>query len=115
MKDVAKRAGVSIATVSNVLSGEKQVRAKSREQVLAAVKALNYRINPAASHLRSGRSKIVAAVVPTLDNPFFPTILAAVEAGCQKDGYELIVASSANQPESEEARIRALMHWKPAG
>ena len=115
MKDVAKRAGVSIATVSNVLSGEKQVRAKSREQVLAAVKALNYRINPAASHLRSGRSKIVAAVVPTLDNPFFPTILAAVEAGCQKDGYELIVASSANQPEIEEARIRALMHWKPAG
>ena len=115
MKDVAQRAGVSVATVSNVLSGDKPVRAASIEKVMAAVKALHYRVNPAASYLRSGRSKIVAAVVPSLDNPFFPTILAAVEAGCQRDGYELIVASSANQPEVEEARIRALMHWKPAG
>ncbi len=115
MKDVAKRAGVSVATVSNVLSGDKPVRAGSREQVMAAVEALNYRVNPAASYLRSGRSKIVAAIVPALDNPFFPTILAAVEASCQKDGFELIVASSAHQPEIEEARINALMQWKPAG
>jgi LacI family transcriptional regulator len=115
MKDVAKRAGVSVATVSNVLSGDKPVRADSREQVMAAVEALNYRVNPAASYLRSGRSKIVAAIVPALDNPFFPTILAAVEAGCQKDGYELIVASSGNQPQIEDARIAALLQWKPAG
>jgi LacI family transcriptional regulator len=115
MKDVARRAGVSVATVSNVLSGDKPVRAASVEKVTAAVKALNYRVNPAASYLRSGRSKIIAAVVPSLDNPFFPKILAAVEAVCQKDGFELIVASSANQPDIEDARIRALMHWKPAG
>lgn len=115
MKDVAKRAGVSVATVSNVLSGEKTVRPASRERVMKAVEALNYRVNPAASYLRSGRSRIIVAVVPSLHNPFFPTILAAVEAACQQDGYELIVGSSANQSDVEAARITALLQWKPAG
>ncbi|MHA6692955.1 LacI family DNA-binding transcriptional regulator [Devosia sp. A449] len=115
MKDVARRADVSAATVSNVLSGDKPVRPASRERVMKAVDELNYRINPAASYLRTGRSRIVCAVVPSLENPFFPTILAAVEAQCQRDGYELIVASSDNQPEIEAARISALLQWKPAG
>ena len=115
MKDVARRAGVSAATVSNVLAGDKPVRPRSREQVMRAVEELNYRVNPAASYLRSGRSRIVCALVPSLENPFFPRILAAVEALCQKDGYELIVASSANQPDIEETRVNALIQWKPAG
>lgn len=115
IKDVARRAGVSPATVSNVLGGEKAVRPASREQVLKAVAELNYRINPAASYLRSGRSRIVCAVVPSLENPFYPTVIAAVERQCQEDGYELIVASSAEQPELETARVSALLQWKPAG
>lgn len=115
IKDVARRAGVSAATVSNVLGGEKAVRAESRERVLKAVAELNYRINPAASYLRSGRSRIVCAVVPSLDNPFYPSVIAAVERQCQEDGYELIVASSAERPELETARVNALLQWKPAG
>lgn len=115
IKDVAKRAGVSAATVSNVLAGDKPVRAKSRELVMKAVAELNYRVNPAASYLRSGRSRIICALVPSLENPFYPRILAAVEELCQKDGYELILASSANQPEIEEARVQALIQWMPAG
>ncbi len=115
IKDVARRAGVSPATVSNVLGGEKAVRPASRDQVLKAVAELDYRINPAASYLRTGRSRIIAAVVPSLENPFFPTVLAAVERQCQQDGYELIVASSAEQPDLETARVSALLQWKPAG
>lgn len=53
--------------------------------------------------------------MPSLENPFYPTILAAVERLCQKDGYQLFVASSAEQPEVEATRIDALMQWKPAG
>ena len=115
IKDVAKRAGVSAATVSNVLSGDKLVRASSREKVLSAVSELNYRINPAASYLRRGRSRIIAAVVPSLENPFFTAIIAVVERLCRQDGYELIVSSSGEDPGVEATRIDALLNWKPAG
>ncbi|RYE86993.1 MAG: LacI family transcriptional regulator [Hyphomicrobiales bacterium] len=115
VKDVARRAGVSPGTVSNVLRGEKAVRPATRDLVMSAVSDLNYRVNSAASYLRTGRSRIIGAIVPSLENPFFPTVLAAVERQCQADGYELIVASSAEDPEVETARVAALLQWKPAG
>lgn len=115
VKDVAKRAGVSPGTVSNVLRGEKPVRAGSRELVLQAAAELGYRVNSAASYLRTGRTNIVGAVVPTLDNPFYPSVVAAIERQCQEDGYELIVASSTEDVEVETARVLALLRWKPAG
>nr|WP_246849660.1 LacI family DNA-binding transcriptional regulator [Rubellimicrobium arenae] len=115
MKDVALRAGVSTATVSNVLTGRKAVRPELRELVQKAVEELDYRTDPAASFLRSGRSRIIAAVVPSLENPFFASILATIERLSQQDGYELIVASSEESPAIERARIRSLVQWKPAG
>lgn len=115
IKDVARLAGVSAATVSNVLSGEKPVRESSREQVLKAVGELDYRVNLAASHLRRGRSRIIAAVVPSLENPFFPSILAVIERLCRRDDYGLIVASSSESPDVETDRINALLQWSPAG
>jgi LacI family transcriptional regulator len=115
VKDVAARAGVSPGTVSNVLRGEKSVRADTRELVLKAAAELNYRVNSAASYLRTGRSRIIGAIVPSLDNPFFPTVIAAIERQCQKDGYEMIVASSGEDVDAETARVAALLQWKPAG
>ncbi len=72
-------AGVSPATVSNVLTGRKPVSAKLVKKVEAAVKALDYRADPRASMLRSGEAKIVAVLVPDLDNPFFTSVVSAVE------------------------------------
>ena len=71
--------GVSAATVSNVLTGRKPVSAKLVERVEAAVKALDYRADPRASMLRSGEAKIIAVIVPDLDNPFFTSVVSAVE------------------------------------
>ncbi|WP_428927154.1 LacI family DNA-binding transcriptional regulator [Marinibacterium sp. SX1] len=115
IKQVAEYAGVSAATVSNVLSDSKSVREESRRKVMAAVKALNYKANPAASLLRSGRSNVIGAVVPNLQNPFFAAMLAAIERHCGDDGYELIVASSNDNETTETARIRSLLTWRPAG
>ena len=53
--------------------------------------------------------------MPSPETPFYPTVIDAVERQCQEDGYELIVASSAEQPELETARVSALLQWKPAG
>ena len=79
INDVAKLAGVSPATVSNVLTGRKPVSAKLVKKVEAAVKALDYRADPRASMLRSGEAKIIAVVVPDLDNPFFTSVVSGVE------------------------------------
>ena len=79
INDVAKLAGVSPATVSNVLTGRKPVSPKLAKKVEAAVKALDYQADPLASMLRSGDAKIVAVLVPDLDNPFFTSIVSAVE------------------------------------
>lgn len=114
IRDVARRAGVSVATVSNVLNGQKKVRSTSYERVTEAAKALNYRADPAAAWLRTGRSRVVAAVAPNLENPFFTAVIAAVERLCQQDGYELIVASSDGHSEVEAARVKGLLQWRPA-
>jgi LacI family transcriptional regulator len=113
--DVARLAGVSPATVSNVLTGRKPVSPKLAKEVGAAVKALDYRADPLASMLRSGEAKIVAVLVPDLDNPFFTSIVSAVEQCLGKDAYEVIVASSHGDEAIERSRLKAILAWRPAG
>jgi LacI family transcriptional regulator len=115
INDVAKLAGVSPATVSNVLTGRKPVSPKLAKKVEAAVKALDYRADPLASMLRSGDAKIVAILVPDLDNPFFTSIVSAVEQCLGKDSYEVIVASSHDNEAIERSKLKAILAWRPAG
>ena len=115
INDVAKLAGVSPATVSNVLTGRKAVSAKLVEKVGAAVKALDYRADPRASTLRSGEARIIAVLVPDLDNPFFTSIVSAIEQCLGPEAYEVIVASSHGEEEVEKSRLKAILAWRPAG
>ena len=71
LKDVAERAGVSIKTVSNVVRGAPRVSDSTRSRVLRAVDELGYRPNPSARRLRTGRSGLIALVVPELATPYF--------------------------------------------
>jgi DNA-binding LacI/PurR family transcriptional regulator len=115
INDVAKLAGVSPATVSNVLTGRKAVSPKLAKKVEAAVKALDYRADPLASMLRSGDAKIVAILVPDLDNPFFTSVVSAVEQCLGKDSFEVIVASSHGDEATERSKLKAILAWRPAG
>jgi len=115
INDVARIAGVSPATVSNVLTGRKPVSAKLVKKVKAAIKALDYRADPLASTLRSGEAKIVAILVPDLDNPFFTSVVSAVEQCVGQDSYEAIVASSRGEEPVENSRLKAILGWRPAG
>ena len=115
INDVAKLAGVSPATVSNVLTGRKPVSAALVAKVEAAVEALDYRADPRASTLRSGGTRIVAILVPDLDNPFFTAIVSSVEKTLAPDGYEVIVASSHGADSMERSRLKAILAWRPAG
>ena len=115
ISDVAKLAGVSPATVSNVLTGRKPVSPKLAKKVEVAVKTLDYRADPLASMLRSGDARIVAVLVPDLDNPFFTSIVSAVEQCLGKDSFEVIVASSHGDETVERSKLKAILAWRPAG
>src|SRR5690606_18170625 len=71
LKDVAQMAGVSIRTVSNVVNGYPSVSPRLREKVLAAIDKLEYRPNLVARNLRTGRTGLIALVVPEIDVPYF--------------------------------------------
>ena len=115
IRDVARLAGVSPATVSNVLGQRKPVDPALVERVQRAAAELGYRVHRAASQLRSGHAKVVAVLVPSLENPFFTALIAALERCAGIGGYEIIVGSSGEQEQIEESRLAALLSWRPAG
>jgi LacI family transcriptional regulator len=115
IKDVAARAGVSIATVSNVFSGNKPVNADLQERVQKAARELSYQVDRAASQLRSGQAKVVGVLVPDLDDVFFTSLVSQLEVMAQKDGYDIVVASSRDDTGLEQSRLRTLLAWRPSG
>lgn len=115
IKDVARLAGVSPGTVSNVFSGNRAVRDDLAIRVRSAAEQLGYQPDRAASQLRAGKARIVAALVPDLNNPFFTSLIAAIEECLRNDGMDIIVASSGGDAGEERDRLMALLAWRPAG
>ena len=109
IRDVAARAGVSTATASNVVNGNRPVGDASRKAVEEAVAALGYRVNRAASSLRNRSSRLVGMIVPDINNIFFAGLVHHVEQEAERDGYDLLIASSSEDPALERRRVEALM------
>jgi LacI family transcriptional regulator len=109
IRDVAARAGVATATVSNVLTGRRQVAENRRRLVLEAVTALGYQPNHLAASLRRQQSHTVGIVVPDLTNPFFAALVHRVEELAAMSGYQILLVDSSNDADREVARTRALL------
>ncbi len=109
IRDVALRAGVSVATASNVVNGNRPVGEESRRKVLEAVAALDYRLDRAASSLRGASSRLIGMVVPDIANVFFGELVRDVEELAEKDGYDLLLATTSEDPAIERRRIEALV------
>lgn len=115
IREVAARAGVSTGTVSNVLNGKATVNAQMADRVRQAARDLGFEPDRAAAQLRGRPARVVAALVPDLNNPFFTNLLAAIERRTRASGFDLIVASSNASQREEKARLAALLAWRPAG
>lgn len=115
IRTVAERAGVSTATVSNVLSGKTTVTAALAERVRAAVADLGYVADATASRLRSGKQALAGVVVPDLGNPFFGAFVSKLETVARRDGFDLLTVSSNNDPVQEAERLSQIRSWRPAG
>ena len=96
MTDVAKHAGVSKMTVSRVLNNNGYVKEETRQAVLEAVKALDYRPNLLAKSLVTGRTHIIAYVLPDIGDPFFGNVCKGTTDVCDEMGYNSIITNAAN-------------------
>lgn len=109
IRDVARRAGVSVATASNVVNGNRPVGESSRRRVLEAIAALGYRVDRSASALRGRATRLVGMAVPDITNVFFAGLIHGVEALAERDGYDLLVVSSNEDASVERRRLEALV------
>ena len=91
IEDVARRAGVSIATVSRALRGLPDVATATRDRVLSAAADLNYVASPFAARLASGRTATVGLVVPFVNRWFFGEVINSVQAKLRQAGYDLLL------------------------
>jgi len=91
MADVAREAGVSVATVSRALRGLSGVSEPTRQRIMGLADTMSYVVSPEASHLSRGSTGRVAIVVPTLDSWFFSTMLAGAQAELQEAGVDVLV------------------------
>jgi transcriptional regulator with XRE-family HTH domain len=94
MEDVARRAGVSIATVSRVINGTAPVSEATAERVRSAVRALGYEINHVAKSLRQGATHTVAVIVGDLGNPFYADFIKGVESAAQRARLSVMVCTA---------------------
>ena len=113
--DVARAAGVSVATVSRTLSGATRVSPHTRERVLEAVKQLDYRPDQVARSLRRRRSNLIGLVVSTIENRFFTEVAHAAEQAAHDRGYNLIVCNTNEDPELEQIYLQVLDRQLVAG
>ncbi len=109
IKDIAARAGASIATVSRVVNGSGYVSAEMRARIEAAVADLDYRPNAGARMMRSGNSRMVGVLLPALDVHFFGILAHTVEQALFARGYQAMICSTAESPEHEAAYISAML------
>jgi LacI family transcriptional regulator len=109
MHDVARRSGVSIATVSNVLHDTAPVAEATRRRVLEAIDELGYRSNEVARSLKRRSTQTLGVVIPDALNPFNATIALQIERRAHRDGFAVLVAETENDPDTEAAQVRALV------
>ncbi len=107
LHDVARKAGVSVSTVSRALNDKPFVRPEVRDRVLSASEALGYRPDVSARSMRTGTTGAVGLIVSDISNPLFAAIAKAADTALSPRGYALMIANSANDADHEAELISA--------
>ncbi|WP_238858238.1 LacI family DNA-binding transcriptional regulator [Faunimonas pinastri] len=115
MRDVAKRAGVGIKTVSRVVNKEPGVSDDTKAHILCAIADLGFRPNISARDLKQGKTKSLGLVCEDLSEPFQSCLIRAVEEVAIKHGHMLFVASSAGDADREQEAVQALSSRQVGG
>ena len=108
IKDVAREADVSIATVSRIMNNRGAISEKTRKKVYEAMERLHYQPNEMARALQKNKSNIIGLVVPLLDYAFFSRLTDAIEESCHSYGYKLMICKSGEDGEREKELVSML-------
>ena len=116
IKDVGRRAQVSIASVSKVLNGDySSVSEETKERILAAAKELKYRPNRFAQGLVKNQTTIIGLIIPDISNPYFAELAKGVEAEAEKNGFNLILCNSGDSKSKILRNIQMMTEYNANG
>ncbi len=102
IQQVAKQAGVSVATVSRVLNGNNKVTAKTQKKVEEAIQELQYEPSMLGRNLRNSESRIVLILIPSISNPFYFEVIKGIENMALSQNYSILLCETDSKPEKEE-------------
>ncbi len=115
IKDVAKKAGLSIATVSRVLNKSGRVSKEKEIAVREAVQQLHYKPNLLARGLASQHSNIIGLIIPNILNPFFTELAQIIDEITSKHGYKVLIFNSNNNSAKDKEHVETLISYNVAG
>lgn len=115
IKEVAREAGVSTATVSHVINNTRYVSGEVRARVERAIEHYRYYPNAHARSLASGRSKIIGLVISDITNPFFPDLVKAIEEAAYERGYDTVLSNTNYDTERTSHYVKRFIERKVAG
>ena len=115
IREVAKLAGVSPATVSRVMNGTANVNEEKRKRVEAAIQETGFQPNELARALYKKSSKMIGMIVPDIENPFFSELAKAVEDTAYQNGYRILLCSSGGDGEKEAVNIQMFHQLRADG
>lgn len=108
IKDVAKKAGVSISTVSRTLSGNIFVSDETKKKVLQVIEELDYTPNFFAKGLKEGKTGVIGLVIPNINNPIYPMVTKGIEDMARRKGYNVILCNTDERIDNEKKVIEIL-------
>lgn len=115
MADVAKRAGVSVTTVSHVINATRDIAPKTHERVMSAIKELNYYKNSSARLLVRGQSDIVGMILSDIENPFLPPLVKSFERAATAAGLDLLIGMTNYEQRKAESAVRRMIESRVRG
>ena len=108
IRDVARKAGTSPATVSRVLTGSANVRAEKREAVLRAIEELNYTPNLLARGLKTQRTRILGVIINSIQDVFYSTVAKGIQDVATENGYLILIADTSDDPDRERKMLQLM-------
>lgn len=115
LKDIAERAGVSVAAVSKALQNKSDIGQDTIERVQSIARMMGYRPNAIAKSLRTGQTKVLGVLIPDNCNPYNALVIKGIEETAKENGYIVLVANTEENPESEREVLQSMISMKVAG
>lgn len=115
IRDIAKRAGVSVATVSYVINGTKPVAPQTAARVRRVMEELDYYPNAAAQSLRTRTTHVIGAVISDITNPFFAILVRGIEDCARENGYSVLICNTSESLENERLYLELLCRRRVDG